>query len=57
LTVEGALRARVEVERTGRREVSLRIRGAGRPPRTEDVERIREELRARGIGLSSLDVA
>jgi hypothetical protein len=57
LTVEGALQARVEVERTGRKQVALRIRGSRRPPRAEDVERIREELRARGIRLSSLDVS
>lgn len=50
----GALDATVEVERTGEREVSLRIQGRrGRIP-PQDLARIREELAARGLKLSAL---
>ena len=49
----GALDATVEVERTGEREVSLRIQGRrGRVPQ-KDLERIRDELSARGLKLSA----
>ncbi|MFY0523768.1 hypothetical protein ACN28I_11535 [Archangium gephyra] len=49
----GALDATVEVERTGEREVSLRIQGRrGRLPQ-KDLERIRDELSARGLKLSA----
>jgi hypothetical protein len=49
----GALDATVEVERTGEREVSLRIQGRrGRLPQ-KDLARIRDELSARGLKLSA----
>ncbi|HEX5753631.1 MAG TPA: hypothetical protein VFZ09_45985 [Archangium sp.] len=50
----GSLDATVEVERTGEREVSLRIQGRrGRLPQ-KDLARIREELTARGLKLRAL---
>ena len=50
----GTLDATVEVERTGEREVSLRIQGRrGRFPQ-KDLARIREELATRGLKLSAL---
>jgi hypothetical protein len=49
----GTLDATVEVERTGEREVSLRIQGRrGRFPQ-KDLTRIREALAARGLKLSA----
>ncbi len=57
LTVAGALSARVEVERTGKGEVALRIQGMKGPPPAEDIARIRDELRSRGLKVSSLSVA
>lgn len=49
----GALDATVEVERTGEREVSLRIQGRrGRLPQ-KDLARIRDALSARGLKLSA----
>ncbi|AKJ04945.1 hypothetical protein ATI61_10218 [Archangium gephyra] len=50
----GTLDATVEVERTGEREVSLRIQGRrGRFPQ-KDLARLRDELAARGLKLSAL---
>ncbi|HYO66767.1 MAG TPA: hypothetical protein VEU33_11845, partial [Archangium sp.] len=50
----GTMDVTVEVERTGEREVSLRIQGRrGRFPQ-KDLARIREELAARGLKLSAL---
>ena len=56
LTVGGGLDARVEVERTGRNEVALRISGTKGPPSPEDLTRIRDEMQARGLRLSSIHV-
>ncbi|MGA9522623.1 MAG: hypothetical protein WBV82_14245, partial [Myxococcaceae bacterium] len=57
LTLSGAISAKVEVERTGKGEVALRIQGTRGPPPPEDVARIREELLRRGLKVSSLSVA
>lgn len=54
LSLGGALAATVEVERTGPREVSLRIQGRGGPLAREELTRIREGLEARGLRLRSL---
>jgi hypothetical protein len=49
----GALEATVEVERTGTREVALRIQGRRGPLPQEDLARIRDALAARGLKLSA----
>ncbi|RKG55013.1 hypothetical protein D7X30_28060 [Corallococcus sp. AB011P] len=54
LSLRGALEATVEVERTGPREVALRIQGRHGPVPTEDVARLRDALEARGLRLSVL---
>lgn len=48
------LSAMVEVERTGPREVALRIQGRHGPLAQEDLSRIRDALGARGLRLKSL---
>ncbi|MBN1207549.1 MAG: hypothetical protein JXB05_21955 [Myxococcaceae bacterium] len=48
------LSAMVEVERTGPREVALRIQGRHGPLAQEDLSRIREALGARGLRLRAL---
>jgi hypothetical protein len=54
LSLGGALAATVEVERTGPREVALRIQGHAGPLAREELTRIREGLEARGLRLRSL---
>jgi hypothetical protein len=54
LSLSGALAATVEVERTGPREVALRIQGRQGPLAQEELVRIREGLEARGLRLRSL---
>ncbi|MCP3101235.1 hypothetical protein LZ198_20380 [Myxococcus sp. K15C18031901] len=54
LSLRGSLAATVEVERTGPREVSLRIQGRGAPVPGAALERLREALEARGLRLSTL---
>ena len=54
LSLRGALEATVEVERTGPREVALRIQGRHGPVPSEDVARLRDALEARGLRLSVL---
>ncbi|AGC44825.1 hypothetical protein MYSTI_03514 [Myxococcus stipitatus DSM 14675] len=54
LSVRGTLNATVEVERTGPREVVLRIQGRTGPVPTEDVARLRDALEARGLRLRAL---
>ena len=49
----GALNATMEVERTGAREVALRIQGHRGPLSPEDTARIRDALAARGLKLSA----
>ncbi|WNG28149.1 hypothetical protein F0U62_32200 [Cystobacter fuscus] len=53
----GALEATVEVERTGPREVALRIQGHRGPLPRENLARIQEELAARGLRLRALSSA
>ncbi|NTX35346.1 hypothetical protein HUA78_12920 [Myxococcus sp. CA033] len=54
ISVRGTLDATVEVERTGPREVVLRIQGHHGPVPTQDVARLRDALEARGLKLRSL---
>lgn len=56
VSLSGAINARVEVERTGPGEVSLRVQGTKGPPHAEDLARIREAIRERGLKLTSLSV-
>ncbi|MFP2911240.1 hypothetical protein ACLESD_40685 [Pyxidicoccus sp. 3LFB2] len=44
----------MEVERTGPREVALRIQGRRGPLPTEELSRLRDALEARGLRLRSL---
>ncbi|OJH37999.1 hypothetical protein [Cystobacter ferrugineus] len=57
LRLGGALEATVEVERTGPREVALRIQGHRGPLPRENLARIQEELAARGLRLKALSSA
>ncbi len=54
LSLGGALDATVEVERTGPREVALRIQGRHGPVPSEELSRIRDALEARGLRLRTL---
>ncbi len=54
LRLGGALEATVEVERTGSREVALRIQGHRGPVAPGQLEHIREALASRGLRLSRL---
>ncbi|MFP2959257.1 hypothetical protein ACLEPN_15795 [Myxococcus sp. 1LA] len=54
MSLRGHLDATVEVERTGPREVSLRIQGRNRPVAAEELSRLRDALEARGLKLRSL---
>jgi hypothetical protein len=54
LRLGGALEATVEVERTGAREVALRIQGHRGPVPAGQLEHIREALASRGLRLSRL---
>lgn len=56
VTLGGALNARVEVERTGPGEVALKIQGTRGPPPADDLARIRDAVRAKGLKLSSISV-
>jgi hypothetical protein len=56
LTLNSELAARVEVERTGPGEVAIKLMGRNGPPAPEDVSRIRDEIRLRGLKLSALSV-
>ena len=57
LTLSGAMSGKVEVERTGKGEVALRIQGSRGPPPAEDIARVRDELQSRGLKISSLSVS
>lgn len=57
LTLDGSIGARVEIERLGPKEVALRVVGKNGPPAPEDIGRIREEMRARGLKVGALSVA
>jgi hypothetical protein len=54
LRLGGSLDATVELERTGTRQVALRIQGHRGPLPREDLGRLREALEARGLRLSAL---
>ncbi|MFY1825456.1 hypothetical protein ACN47A_06035 [Myxococcus fulvus] len=54
LSVRGSLHATVEVERTGPREVTLRIQGHQGPVPETELTRLRDALEARGLRLRSL---
>lgn len=54
LSLRGALEATVEVERTGPREVALRIQGRSGPVPSETLTHLRDALEARGLRLRSL---
>lgn len=54
LSLRGSLDATVEVERTGPREVALRIQGRKGPIPTGELARLRDALEARGLRLRSL---
>ncbi|WP_044198004.1 hypothetical protein [Hyalangium minutum] len=56
LSLGEPLSATVQVERTGPREVALRIQGRQGPLAQEELMRIREGLEARGLRLRSLHV-
>lgn len=54
MSLGGSLDATVEVERTGPREVALRIQGRRGPVPGEELSRIREALEAKGLRLRTL---
>ncbi len=54
MSLRGHLDATVEVERTGPREVALRVHGRRGPVAAEELGRLREALEARGLRLSAL---
>ena len=54
MSLGSPMSAMVEVERTGPREVALRIQGRHGPLAQEDLARIRDALGARGLRLRSL---
>ncbi|MDC0708376.1 hypothetical protein POL68_07845 [Stigmatella sp. ncwal1] len=54
MSLGGPLAATVEIERTGPREVALRIQGRQGPLAEEHLSRIREGLEARGLRLRAL---
>lgn len=54
MSLRGHLDATVEVERTGPREVALRIQGRRGPVAAEELGRLRDALEARGLKLSAL---
>lgn len=56
LSVGGAFQAEVLLERTGPREVAVMVRGKNGPPPPQELARLREELRRRGLKLSSLGI-
>jgi hypothetical protein len=57
ITLQGSLGARVEIERLGPKEVAVRVVGKNGPPSAEDIGRIRDEIRARGLKVGALSVA
>jgi hypothetical protein len=57
ISLEGSLGARVEIERLGPKEVAVRVVGKNGPPSAEDIGRIRDEIRARGLKVGALSVA
>jgi hypothetical protein len=56
-SLNNSFAARVEVEKTGPRQVSLRIQGWNGPPPPSEIALIRDALRERGLKLTSLSLA
>jgi hypothetical protein len=56
-TLNNSFAAKVEVEKTGPRQVSLRIQGWNGPPPPSEIALIRDALRERGLKLTSLSLA
>jgi hypothetical protein len=56
LTVGEGLEGRVEMERTGPGAVAIKIQGKHGPPSAQDLSRIRDEIRSRGLYLSALSI-
>jgi hypothetical protein len=57
LTLNNSLGARVEIERVGPRAIALKLVGVNGPPTPDTVSRVRDELRARGLTIATLEVA
>jgi hypothetical protein len=57
LTLNNSLGAKVEIERMGPGEVAVKLVGTRGPPSPDAVSRIRDELLARGLKVSSMSVA
>lgn len=57
LTLNNSLGARVEIERLGPGEVSLKLVGRNGPPSPDTLARLRAELGARGLKVKALSVA
>jgi hypothetical protein len=56
LELHGAMAGRVEVERTAKKEVALKIVGAAGPPTPAQLTEVRERLRQKGLRLSALSI-
>lgn len=56
LTLNNSLGARVEIEKLGPGRIALRLVGRNGPPPADTVNRIRDELRARGLQVGALSV-
>lgn len=57
LTLNNSLGARVEIEKLGPGRIALRLIGQNGPPTADTVNRIRDELTARGLKVGALSVA
>jgi hypothetical protein len=57
LTLNNSLGARVELEKLGPGRIALRLIGQNGPPTADTVNRIRDELTARGLKVGALSVA
>lgn len=57
LTLNNSLGARVEIEKLGPGRIALRLVGQRGPPSVDTVNRIRDELQARGLTVGALSVA
>ncbi|MBL8919975.1 MAG: hypothetical protein JNJ54_14005 [Myxococcaceae bacterium] len=56
LTLDNSLGARVEIEKLGPGRIALKLVGRNGPPSADTVNRIRDELRARGLQVGALSV-
>lgn len=57
LTLNNSLGARVEIEKLGPGRIALRLIGQNGPPNADTINRIRDELTARGLKVGALSVA